>query len=483
MNSLVLLVALLQFTACTGRNPKPQPEQTAEAPDKLQVSGQQTSFYERRGNPDRVVVFVHGIFGSSTATWTCSGSVTWPKLLKGDDAFQNWDIYVAGYDTPYLGNSMTIDEVVSNLKNRLDNDEVFSKHREIVLVAHSLGGLIVQRLLLTYRNLAKKVRFIYFYSTPQTGAQVAQLGRVLSADPLLKQMLPGDANDYLLNLENEWRQAEFTNIRRYCAYETKKLKGVLVVDRLSATRACSDGVVAINEDHATIVKPCSRNADSYIALRLATQNNPVAPEKAETVAEAVTRRWISYQQVDCNQTNSQTLTAFVALDPALGEKVHTASASFENVSNIQGVTGPTLGPISGNTVPVTYGFNGLDKVAGNCPGGGHANIVVAFVVQGQVPVAQATSVPPDSVTVTLPQGLSLKSAILSIAETDNASAKFSPNCNLAKLNTKVRGGQITARSRAELINQLQYRLIVSGSVLGLKAVGPSEGGMYEIDCQ
>jgi pimeloyl-ACP methyl ester carboxylesterase len=449
----------------------------------MQVSGQQTSFYERRGSPERVIVFVHGIFGSSTATWTCSSNITWPKLLKGDDAFGNWDIYVAGYDTPYLGNSMTIDEVVSNLKNRLDNDEVFSKHREVIFVAHSLGGLIVQRLLLTYRGLAKQVRFIYFYSTPQTGSQIAQLGRVFSADPLLKQMLPGDSNDYLLNLENEWRQAEFTNIRRYCAYEKKKLKGVLVVDRLSATRDCSDGVVAINEDHATIVKPCSRDADSYIALRLAVQNNPVIPEEPGTATETVTRRWMSYQQVDCNRTNSQTLTAFVALDSALRERVLTASASLENASNVQGATGPTLGRISGNTVSVTYGFNGLDKVLGNCPGAGHVNVVVTFVVQRQVPVAQGAFVPPDSVTVTLPNGLSLKAAILSIAETDNASAQFSLNCTQTRLDAKIRGGQITARTRTELINQLQYRLIGPDTGIGLRAVGPNEGGIYEIDCQ
>jgi hypothetical protein len=323
-------------------------------------------------------VFVHGIFGSSTTTWSCSSSTTWPKLLKTDDAFQNSDIYVAGYDTPYHGNTMTIDEIVSNLKNRLDSDEVFSKHREVVFVAHSLGGLIVQKLLLTYRNLAGKVRFIYFYSTPQTGAQIAQLGNVFSSDPLLKQMLPGDSNDYLLSLENEWREAGFTDIRRYCAYEKKQLDGVLIVDRLSGTRECSDGVVAINEDHPNIVKPCTRNADSYIALRLAVQRNPIVPEK--------------------------------------------------------------------------------------------------------LPIPQNTLVPLDSVTVTLPNGLSLKAAIISIAETDNASARFSANCGQTVLKTTVRGGPMSAGNRAELINQLQYRLINPGSTIALKVGGPSDGGVYDIDC-
>jgi hypothetical protein len=101
--------------------------------------------------------------------------------------------------------------------------------------------------LLTFRNYAQQVPFIYFVSTPQTGAQMANLASVFSSDPLLRALIPGDGNDYLQNLENEWRAAQF-HIHRFCAYEKKKYKGVLVVDRLSGTRNCDDPPLAINED-------------------------------------------------------------------------------------------------------------------------------------------------------------------------------------------------------------------------------------------
>ena len=71
---------------------------------------------------------------------------------------------------------MSIDDQVSNLMNRLEGDKLFSKHNEVVFVAHSMGGLIVQRLLLTHHDLAPKVRFIYFLSTPQEGSAIARLG-------------------------------------------------------------------------------------------------------------------------------------------------------------------------------------------------------------------------------------------------------------------------------------------------------------------
>jgi len=373
LNVSLLCIALV-LSGCDSKGSSSEPHNSAHA----------RSFYARSGNPDRVIVFVHGIFGNPSDTWNCSPNISWPKLIQDDDAFQRSDIYVAGYDTPYFGNRMTIDEVVSNLKSRLDSDEVFAKHREVVFVAHSLGGLIVQRLLLTHRELAPQVRFIYFYSTPETGAQVAQLGHIFSADPLLKEMFPGDSNDYLLNLESEWRGAGF-NIHRYCAYEKKTVKGVLVVDRLSGTRGC-ENAIAINEDHISIVKPCDRNADSYIALRNAVLKIPIAPEQPKLRTEVVPRRWESYQEVGCNKTNSNTLTASVTLDPNFQERVLTASPSLENADNIQGITGPTLGPVTGNTVRVTYGFNGKDAGITGCPGGGHATVVVTFSVERQVPI-------------------------------------------------------------------------------------------------
>ena len=167
------------------------------------------------------MVFVHGIFGDADSTWRYSPSVYWPRLLLTDDAFRDSDIYVANYPSPYLGNTMNVDEVVTNLNNRLVSDEVFSKHHEVVFVCHSLGGVIVQRLLLTFRLYAQQVPFIYFFSTPETGAQIANLGSVFSSDPLLKAMFAGDENGYLQNLENEWERQPTTYSPALCLREEK----------------------------------------------------------------------------------------------------------------------------------------------------------------------------------------------------------------------------------------------------------------------
>lgn len=224
-----------------------------------------------------MIVFVHGIFGDAEDTWTYAPTkIYWPKLLLSDPAFNDSDVYVASYDSPYFGNAMNIGEVAKNLKNRLVNDEVFLKHREVVFVCHSLSGLVVQQLLLMYREYAQQVPFIYFFSTPESGAQIATLGGLFSSDPLLKEMFSGDENGYLQGLEDNWRAAHF-KIHRLCAYEKKKFKGVLVVDRLSGTRNCDEPALPINENHLGIVKPDGTNHDSYLALRNAVKNYAITP--------------------------------------------------------------------------------------------------------------------------------------------------------------------------------------------------------------
>src|SRR5262249_44678718 len=151
-----------------------------------------------------------------------------------------------------------------SLDQSMRNDGIFAKHSEVIFVCHSLGGLVVQRLLLSHRELASKVKQIYFYSTPNEGAGVAAVGKILSADPLLHEM--GSWQEHLRTIEFDWKSAHFS-IERYCAYEKKDVNGIRVVDEASATRGCDNIPVAINKDHIGIVKPVDERDPTYTFLR------------------------------------------------------------------------------------------------------------------------------------------------------------------------------------------------------------------------
>jgi pimeloyl-ACP methyl ester carboxylesterase len=229
-----------------------------------------------RISADRVIVFVHGIFGDTLTTWqNTQGQYFW-EFFRGDKVYRNTNIYVYGFPSRFFSSSFTINEAVADLYTRLKNDDVF-EHKQVLFVAHSMGGLVVEELLLRYRELASQVPLIFLISTPHEGAEITKIARYISRNPALETMLPGDKNQYLDQLDRGWRVAKSgrnfpTEIR--CTYETQDTYGIRVVTRLSATRPCVGDSPGIDADHLTIVKPSNADSGAYIALRAVIKDLP-----------------------------------------------------------------------------------------------------------------------------------------------------------------------------------------------------------------
>jgi hypothetical protein len=64
-------------------------------------------------------------------------------------------------------------------------------------------------------------------------------------------VIPGEV---MLDLESEWRASD-SAIPVFCAYETLPTRGVVAVDRMSATLGCTGPVFPVNSDHSNLVKP------------------------------------------------------------------------------------------------------------------------------------------------------------------------------------------------------------------------------------
>src|SRR5437870_833420 len=152
--ALVLLSGLSLLVSCSR---KPDSETKKVVPEK--------AGYIRRANNDTVVAFVHGVFGGPESTWTnIETHAYWPQLLLQDSTFSNTDIYVFGYESPYLSSSYSLDDLIENARLRFNNDEIFSKHKNVVFVCHSMGGLVVRGLIKRYQDRATQIPLIYFLS-------------------------------------------------------------------------------------------------------------------------------------------------------------------------------------------------------------------------------------------------------------------------------------------------------------------------------
>ena len=345
----------------------------------------------------RVIVFVHGIHGSRE-TWRASNGAYWPQLIQTDPHFQKSDVVVAEYPTPSMHGKLSTAQLSEILWQGLSRQRVW-EHREVVFIAHSLGGLLTEEMLLNHPADAARVRFIVSYATPHQGSFVANLAKVYDSDPLLTDLRESNDNGFLMDLEQKWRSTQSAaRIHRFCAYEaldTAAGAGIgrylgahtRVVNYYSATYGCDVDTPPqkIAADHIDIVRPASRSAEAYTFFAEIYRANPIID-----LVESVRDNKMSGLNVDCNRTNSaDDLQVPIALDPSLHEQVLSAEAELVDTEKIRDTSPPVVKNIDPSGIAhISYSFKGQGRgLLLGCPVG-HASILVHFTIQSEVPVPE-----------------------------------------------------------------------------------------------
>ena len=391
----VLLFTLSAIQSCPPKTTKP-------SPPAVQAKDFTTPHYERRTNAENVIVFVHGIFGGGLGTWTnAETGAFWPKLLTSDHAFDNADVYLYSYATPYFGQTYNIDELIDNMRLVLTNDEVFQKHKNVIFLCHSMGGLVVRGFLKRYPANASKVPLAYFFSTPTAGAHVTQLARFLTDNPQLKGMLPADSENYVSNLQRDWRAMAY-HVNSRCAYEKLDTFGLKIVDEQSASSLCDGPVDPVLADHISIVKPKDQTDIPYIAFRQAYKDSESAstPVPERTTGIVQTARSV---EVDCGQTREDTTTVSPPIEVKPQQTIVDAVASLQDSSNLKEQHVSALGLVN-QSAKIRYRVVGPDRpTEGPCLHKGYAVILVTFILTQPTGMMTAgfTPLPPDSIIVAL----------------------------------------------------------------------------------
>ncbi|WON74797.1 esterase/lipase family protein [Nitrosospira sp. Is2] len=154
------------------------------------------------------VIFVHGL-GGGASTW---GS--FPQLITEDtDLDVNVDFMV--YPSPFLGikwnifqrDFQSIEDLAKTLRTLIEN-----KHGdadEIVLVGHSLGGLIIRKYLLEERIAGNKPRAgkVILYAVPNNGAPLALIGRAISIHKNLHLWQLRENSGFVKQLNESWARS------------------------------------------------------------------------------------------------------------------------------------------------------------------------------------------------------------------------------------------------------------------------------------
>jgi pimeloyl-ACP methyl ester carboxylesterase len=240
---------------------------------------------------ERAVLFVHGFRGNAEETWKSEKSdESFPSLLATDPLTSDYDIFVFQYVTNDF-QAPAIDHIAAQVKFAVKQ---YLKYERIVLVAHSMGGLVCMSFIL---NLLKEghgqsINGLLLYGVPMTGVEwakyaqiVLQLGAfkmpflsllngVLRSNRQVQALTAG--SEFVDKLNGEWvlyvvnggHPSKPTEQRAWFPVRVVTGNADWVVKESSARGNYSEiDWINVDEDHRALVKPTSRSALTYQIAR------------------------------------------------------------------------------------------------------------------------------------------------------------------------------------------------------------------------
>jgi tetratricopeptide (TPR) repeat protein/pimeloyl-ACP methyl ester carboxylesterase len=257
---IVLLVACFEIMACGTIT-----QVSGLCPEK--VAGQHRFF----GSPDtdELVVFVHGLCGTSDNTWTNRQSgFNFPRSLA-----QDYSAYVFAFDyATALDHAPSVLSVSKLLSFEIAQLLQRHSYKRVKFVAHSLGGLVVREYILDLQERDHptiQVTHLVLLASPTNGSDLANFKMLVPANRQVAEMTHVDhGNSYLQSLNERWNK-EFRAIGHprsifvAAAFEERSIfTGTKPVTYSSAVAEVDDSQ-GFHTDHFDIARPEGRGDTIY----------------------------------------------------------------------------------------------------------------------------------------------------------------------------------------------------------------------------
>ena len=211
------------------------------------------------------IVFIHGLGGSSTDTWTSSVSGKyWPRMIC--DAVSDASVYALDYSTGYFQKDRTDSyEKANAILDCLTSHGISSK--PFIIICHSLGGIITKMIMRksidSSSEFHKNCRQIVFIAVPHEGSELAPAANFFSFSTDIR--LVANLDGYLHDLNEQFSNfaSNKDNLKVSIFYSDQDF----FVKRESANIGIA-GVtpIPISEDHSTICKPEGTDAQIHSSV-------------------------------------------------------------------------------------------------------------------------------------------------------------------------------------------------------------------------
>lgn len=231
------------------------------------------------------VIFVHGFCGNVGTTWA-----SFLKNFLNDHRLNDWDVYSAGYptnlsiDLPIWTSDPDIRLCAAGLATKVRLAPLDHYHA-IALVAHSMGGLVVQRAILDSEELRSRLTHVVLYGTPSAGVSKASVGARIKRQA--RDMCAGSV--FVAQLRESWQKT---------IGERPRFSFTAVAGETDAFIPASSSIdpfpnsqqAVVPGNHLEIVRPDSTDHYSYDLLYKILTNSHGAFSAVESARLAVEHR-------------------------------------------------------------------------------------------------------------------------------------------------------------------------------------------------
>ncbi|CAN7679678.1 esterase/lipase family protein [Pseudomonas sp. LjRoot263] len=210
------------------------------------------------------IILIHGLGGTADGTWG-----EFPNFLEADSDI-NFDIVSCGYESPALWKFWKRAPSILNIANGVLTDirvRCDIENDEIILAGHSLGGIIVKKVLLLLQNkrISHKIFKVCFFDVPHDGSGYANAGKYVSRRNRHLRSLTRDSSE-LDDLNEQWVNSGLNNELNIISIISAN--DDIVSSSSSKSIFREHPIETINDvDHRTIVKPESVNSSSYLVFK------------------------------------------------------------------------------------------------------------------------------------------------------------------------------------------------------------------------
>lgn len=209
-----------------------------------------------RTTRDSVLLFIHGWYGDANETWQ-----QFPRLACDDPRLSRTDVISIGYPTYMRKSGYTVVETSVWIYQELVAQRVLRESDKVVVIAHSMGGLIAREMALKAPTSKIQLHIVGIttISSPHNGADIGTLADALGVSSHYTSDMKHGSHT-LASLHARWNDTDQKYRPRLVCFG-----GIIdhVVKTDSAFFQCDEQYKIQQWGHSELVKPTSRDDERY----------------------------------------------------------------------------------------------------------------------------------------------------------------------------------------------------------------------------